>query len=188
MPDEYGNPTVDDIPDLSLTGGLLGDGTGLDAFNLGDLGGLLGQLGAGGSAGGGYMPADFQVGVNNYGGSTGIVPISPVTPGRVGILRAVLPRGTTARGFLTAIKQLGLDAVARALGRAPELVARAYIAAKGKPRRSRGISGRQLRMTGQVLRKLGSMNRRVSAYVTAGGFTRHRSASPARHPFARKRK
>lgn len=172
-----GDLSLSDIPDLQLPDWLTGGGSS-DTFDLSALDGLLG----GGGTTGALVPADWSftspLGDFGYQGGTGIVPpMAGNAPGILSQLRKALPKGVTVRGFLLAVGKIGIEAAARALNIAPGLAAKGYIAAKQRPRRSRGITGRQLRVTGNVLRKLGSMNRRVHQYVSAGGFSRHRASS-----------
>lgn len=173
-----GDLSLSDIPDLQLPDWLQGGGGG-DAFDLS----MLDQFVGGGAGGGGYQQADWSftspLGDFGYQGSTGIIPpVAGKVPSVLSMLRASLPKGITVKAFLGAVAKLGLAAAARAVGVAPQLAAQAFISARQRPRRGRGITGRQLRTTGNVLRKLGSMNRRVHAYVSAGGFARHRTSSP----------
>jgi hypothetical protein len=166
-------------------------GGGPDLFDLASVGAGIGALALSGSGGtkaaiaGGFTPANqstFTIGGPNglnYS-SGGLLPVAPGR-GTIGVLRKMLPRGTTVRGFLTAVAKLGLQGVAAALGIPAGSAAQLYVAAKSRPSvRRRGITGRQLSNAGKVLRKLAGMNRQVSKYTSSFRHSPHAAAHHTR--------
>lgn len=173
--------------DLTLPDASSSDGSG-DTFDLSSaLASAGGVQGIAGQAAGIYRSTDLTIGGPNglaytspSGGPQPVLPKGGLS--KQGMVALGFPPGTTARAVLAIIKRVGFAAASQLLRIAPAALAAVFMKTAAKPRRRRGISGRQLATAGKVLRKLGSMNRQVHKYVTAGGFgARHHSARPPPH-------